>query len=320
MINQTEKNNKKIKNSRPMGKYIGIFTALCLSTALITSGCSESSSSSAPSGSPASTQSATASTPETTDENATDALAKLAVKGRAPKTGYSRDQFSHGWEDVDHNGCDTRNDILNRDLTNKTYRKGTHDCVVLTGTLNDPYTGTTIDFQRGNDTSTKVQIDHVVALSDAWQTGAQQLTEDQRKNFANDPYNLLAVQGEANTQKSDGDAATWLPGNKSYRCQYVARQIGVKYKYNLWVTQAEKDAMSQVLETCPAQKMPKDPGTVSDSVPYTQQSTQEESTPSQENPDTSNPENNNSSEAPSSPAAPAPAPAPSTPAAPRKRT
>lgn len=123
MINQTEKNNKKIKNSRPMGKYIGIFTALCLSTALITSGCSESSSSSAPSGSPASTQSATASTPETTDENATDALAKLAVKGRAPKTGYSRDQFSHGWEDVDHNGCDTRNDILNRDLTNKTYAK-----------------------------------------------------------------------------------------------------------------------------------------------------------------------------------------------------
>ena len=165
-----------------------------------------------------------------------------------------------------------------------------------------------------------MQIDHVVALSDAWQTGAQQLTEDQRKNFANDPYNLLAVQGEANTQKSDGDAATWLPGNKSYRCQYVARQIGVKYKYNLWVTQAEKDAMSQVLETCPAQKMPKDPDTVSDSVPYTQQSTQEESTPSQENPDTSNPENNNSSEAPSSPAAPAPAPAPSAPAAPRKRT
>ena len=321
MINQTEKNNKIIKNSRPMGKYIGIFTALCLSTALIASGCSESSSSSAtPSGSPASTQSATASTPETTDENASDALAKLAVKGRAPKTGYSRDQFSHGWEDVDHNGCDTRNDILNRDLTNKTYRKGTHDCIVLTGTLNDPYTGTTIDFQRGNDTSTKVQIDHIVALSDAWQTGAQQLTEDQRKNFPNDPYNLLAVQGEANTQKSDGDAATWLPGNKSYRCQYVARQIGVKYKYNLWVTQAEKDAMSQVLETCPAQKMPKDPGTVSDSVPYTQQSTQEESTPSQENPDASNPENNNSSEAPSSPAAPAPAPAPSAPAAPRKRT
>lgn len=189
---------------------------------------------------------------------ATDALAKLPVKGRAPKTGYSRDQFGAAWADVDHNGCDTRNDILSRDLTDKTYKAGTHDCVVAAGTLNDPYTGSVINFVRGQNTSAAVQIDHVVALSDAWQKGAQQLTADQRRQLANDPYNLLAVDGPSNQQKSDGDAATWLPSNKSYRCSYVARQIGVKAKYALWVTQAEHDAMANVLAGCPSQTVPED--------------------------------------------------------------
>ena len=96
-----------------------------------------------------------------------------------------------------------------------------------------------------------MQIDHVVALSDAWQKGAQQLTEAQRLSFANDPLNLLAVDGPANQQKSDGDAATWLPPNKSYRCDYVARQISVKSSYGLWVTRAEHDAMARVLGDCP---------------------------------------------------------------------
>jgi hypothetical protein len=184
------------------------------------------------------------------------ALAKLAVKGRAPKTGYSRDQFGPAWSDVDHNGCDTRNDILKRDLKSVTYKAGTHNCTILTGTLNDPYTATAIHFQRGQKTSTKVQIDHVVALSDAWQKGAQNLSGDQRKQLANDPYNLLAVDGSSNMSKSDGDAATWLPRNKGFRCQYVARQIGVKTKYSLWVTSAEKSAMSRVLSSCPSQKVP----------------------------------------------------------------
>ena len=201
-------------------------------------------------------QAAEPNTQPTNDGLATSVLDTLPVKGRAPKTGYSRDQFGPAWSDVDHNGCDTRNDILNRDLTDKTYKAGTHDCVVLTGRLNDPYTGRTISFQRGQRTSTAVQIDHVVALSDAWQKGAQQLSADQRKQLANDPYNLLAVDGPANQQKSDGDAATWLPANKGFRCEYVARQIGVKHKYSLWVTQAEHDAMSGILASCPAQTVP----------------------------------------------------------------
>ncbi|NEG95887.1 DUF1524 domain-containing protein [Bifidobacterium sp. SMB2] len=193
-------------------------------------------------------------------ERAITVLASLPIKGRAPKTGYARTQFGAAWADVDGNGCDTRNDILNRDMTNVTYKSGTHNCVVATGTLADPYTGRTIHFQRGQNTSTAVQIDHVVALSDAWQKGAQQLSADTRKHLANDPYNLLAVDGPSNEQKSDGDAATWLPANKSYRCAYVARQIGVKSKYSLWVTQAEHDAMESVLASCPSQTVPADNG------------------------------------------------------------
>ncbi|GAA4663097.1 GmrSD restriction endonuclease domain-containing protein [Arthrobacter cryoconiti] len=177
-------------------------------------------------------------------------LATLPLKGRAPKTGYSRAEFGQAWADVDKNGCDTRNDILNRDLTAKTFKAGTRDCLVLTGILADPYTGKTIDFVRGAATSSKVQIDHVVALSDAWQKGAQQLSSAQRTALANDPLNLLAVDGAANQQKSDGDAATWLPANKSYRCEYVSLQISVKAAYNMWVTQAEHDAMARVLTLC----------------------------------------------------------------------
>jgi hypothetical protein len=181
---------------------------------------------------------------------ALDLLGTLAIKGRAPKTGYDRAEFGQAWADTDHNGCDTRNDILFRDLTAKSLKPGTQGCVVLSGTLADPYTATSIAFKRGASTSSAVQIDHVVALSDAWQKGAQQLTEAQRAAFANDPLNLLAVSGPANQQKSDGDAATWLPGNKAYRCAYVARQISVKAKYKLWVTRAEHDAMATVLGTC----------------------------------------------------------------------
>jgi hypothetical protein len=181
---------------------------------------------------------------------ALDLLATLAVKGRAPMTGYSREQFGQAWADVDHNGCDTRNDILKRDLKSATFKPGTRDCVVLTGTLNEPYTATVINFVRGSATSSAVQIDHVVALGDAWQKGAQQLSVSQRTALANDPLNLLAVDGPANMQKGDGDAATWLPRNKAFRCDYVARQISVKATYQLWVTQAEHDAMASVLGNC----------------------------------------------------------------------
>lgn len=185
-------------------------------------------------------------------ELASTALDRLPVKGRAPKTNYAREQFSDGWAEVD--GCDMRNYILQRDLT--AVALDTDNCKVLSGTLADPYTSTIIAFQRGSGSSSKVQIDHVVALSDAWQKGAQNIDVGLRAEFANDPLNLLAVDGTANQKKSDSDAASWLPPNKGYRCMYVARQIAVKSKYSLWVTSAERDAMHDVLHTCPEQMLP----------------------------------------------------------------
>jgi hypothetical protein len=187
---------------------------------------------------------------------ATAVLETLPVKGRAPKTGYSRDQFGQSWADLNRNGCDTRNDILKRDLTQITYKPKTRDCVVLTGVLVDRYSGESINFVRGNITSMEVQIDHVVALSNAWQTGAFKLSKIERTAFANDPLNLFAVKGRLNSQKSDGDSATWLPPLKSFRCNYVAQQIAVKAKYSLWVTKPEKNAMIRILAKCPAQLLP----------------------------------------------------------------
>ena len=184
-------------------------------------------------------------------ETALSALEQLVVKGRAPKTGYQRAQFGVGW--ASERGCDMRNTILARDLSEVMTNE---KCQVTQGTLQDPYTGKQLEFIRGPETSQAVQIDHVVALSNAWQTGAQQLNEASRIRFANDPLNLLAVDGAANQAKGDGDAATWLPQYKPFRCQYVARQIAVKQRYNLWVVNAEKAAMQRVLSQCPGQRMP----------------------------------------------------------------
>ena len=193
---------------------------------------------------------------EASTKTAVAVLETLAVKGRAPKTGYERSQFGPTWSDVDRNGCDTRNDVLYRDLTSKTFKSGTQNCVVLTGILSDPYSGEKISFVRGVGSSMDVQIDHVVALSNAWQTGAFKLSYDKRLALANDPMNLLAVKGRLNSQKGDGDAATWLPPRKDIRCAYVAQQIAVKAKYQLWVTSAEKAAMVALLAKCPGFKAP----------------------------------------------------------------
>ncbi|MEV0841911.1 DUF1524 domain-containing protein [Actinocatenispora sera] len=195
----------------------------------------------APPGKPASGTSASA---------ALAALAKLPVEPAASMAGYSRDMFGHGWIDTDHNGCDTRNDILRRDLGNLVVRAGTHGCVVMSGALRDQYTGTVISFHRGEGTSDAVEIDHVVALADAWRTGAQGMSPSQREQLANDPIELLAVSGSANESKGDQDASQWLPPHRSFDCAYVADQITVKARYGLWVTRAEHDAMASTLRQC----------------------------------------------------------------------
>ncbi len=204
-----------------------------------------------PSASPAATPSPASYDGATAPVSAAALLATLPVKGRAPMTGYARTaEFGRAWLDIDHNGCDTRNDVLARDLSDVTM---SGSCTVLTGTLGDPYTATAVGFTRGQKTSTLVQIDHMVALGNAWQTGAQQLSLVQREKLANDPLNLAAVGQRVNEQKSDGDAATWLPPSKSYRCTYVARQVSVKAAYGLWVTPAEHDAIAGILAKCPSQ-------------------------------------------------------------------
>jgi hypothetical protein len=180
------------------------------------------------------------------------AVESLPVKGRAPRTGYDRDRFGSPWADTDSNRCDTRDDILRRDLTG--VRLGDDRCEVASGTLDpDPYTGREVTYVRGRS---RVDIDHVVALSDAWQKGAGQWDPSKRVAFANDPLNLLAVDAGTNRAKGDGDTATWLPPNKAYRCAYVAAQVAVKKKYGLWVTSAEKAAMRRVLSRCPDQELP----------------------------------------------------------------
>ncbi len=184
------------------------------------------------------------------------ALEQLEVKGKAPLTGYDRDVFEYRTYDADRNGCDVRNDVLRRDLTAVELKPGTNGCVVQSGELADPYSGEQVAFTRGQDTSNAVEIDHVVALANAWQTGAFAWDADTLREFGNDPLNLLAVSGPLNQEKGSGDAATWLPPNTAYRCAYVARQIAVKQTYGLWVTAAERDAMARVLATCPQQELP----------------------------------------------------------------
>jgi hypothetical protein len=243
-------------NRSAAAKALTLFTGLLLAGALAgcdaaaqaatqaASGIAEAVREAPPSGSPAE--------PLSPEEIATarTRLESIPIKGRAPKTGYAREEFGPAWADVDRNGCDTRNDILARDLDGETFKPGTQNCVVTTGILADKYTGATINFVRGNTTSSAVQIDHLVALSDAWQKGAQQLSAEQRRQLANDPLNLMAADGPTNGAKGDKDAATWLPPNKGFRCEYVVRQTAVKAKYQLWATQAEHDAIAGILANC----------------------------------------------------------------------
>lgn len=185
-------------------------------------------------------------------ELASDVLERLEVKGRAPKTGYKRSEFGDGWANI--GDCDVRNIMLKRAMSSSKIAED--NCTVLSGELLDPYTNKIIVFVRGSTTSSDVQIDHVVALSDSWQKGAQNLSFNSRVKFANDPLNLLAVDGAINQEKSDSDSASWLPPNKAFRCQYVARVIAVKSKYNLWVTDAEKSTIKRVINGCQEQVVP----------------------------------------------------------------
>lgn len=189
----------------------------------------------------------------------TDVLAGVAVlPERAHRYDYRRSAFGDAWTDdndapLGHNGCDTRDDILNRDLVDKTYVsiKRCPDAVA-TGTLHDPYTNTTVIFQRGAKVGEAVQIDHIVPLAYAWDMGAYNWPFPERLRFANDPANLLAVQGQANQDKGDSGPARWMPPNAAFACQYAMQFIAVLRGYQLPVDQASAGVLHQAAATCPA--------------------------------------------------------------------
>lgn len=178
------------------------------------------------------------------------AAAALVVVDAPVVPEYDRDEFGQAWADVDRNGCDTRNDVLALDLTAVAFKPGTRDCVVVSGVLEDRYTGETIEFVRGADTSSRVQVDHVVALADAWRSGAHAWDLTRRQEFANDPRNLLAVDGPTNQDKGAANAAEWLPPAREFRCQYAVIQVTVKAEYGLSVTGDERRALTRELDGC----------------------------------------------------------------------
>ncbi|MET9775405.1 HNH endonuclease family protein [Streptomyces sp. NPDC006367] len=185
-------------------------------------------------------------TGDTDRKAARELIEKLRTKGRGPKTGYDRDEFGYAWMDtadgvpLARNGCDTRNDLLKRDGQEVRFRSGSN-CVVIAMTLHDPYTGTTIDWRKQE--ASEVQIDHVVPLSYSWQMGSSRWPESKREQIANDPLNLIPVQGRANSAKSDSGPATWLPPSKGIRCAYAVRFAQVAVKYELAVTAPDREAM-----------------------------------------------------------------------------
>ncbi|MCL2803940.1 MAG: HNH endonuclease family protein [Micrococcales bacterium] len=178
---------------------------------------------------------------------ALEALAALPpeVAPTAEIPPYQRAAFGPAWQDTDHNGCDTRNDVLKRDLTQVEFKPRTHDCVVISGVLEDPYTGDTINFVKGNTTSTEVQIDHVIPLKQAWQAGAWAWSDQKRLEFANDFDELLAVSGQANQSKGDKGPANWLPAQN--QCPYAITYAQMANRYDLALPGADRDQLTAML-------------------------------------------------------------------------
>jgi hypothetical protein len=177
-------------------------------------------------------------------------LDDLVVAEQERDGSYDRALFGQTWADVDRNGCDTRNDILGRDLDDVEFKQGTRDCKVLAGTLQDPYSGTTVSFTSGKDTSVLVQIDHIVPLAWAWYHGARDWTDLQREGFANDPRNLLAVNGDDNQGKSDSGPALWMPPAEDYSCEYIERFVAVLVAYDLTIGSDDAQQVAAVERDC----------------------------------------------------------------------
>ncbi|MGV1010107.1 MAG: HNH endonuclease family protein [Dermatophilaceae bacterium] len=185
-------------------------------------------------------------------------LEVIAVRPSLP--GYDRScaagrqcVFGPAWSDdvtveYGHNGCSTRDDILRVQLRNVVTKTGTNGCVVISGDLDDPYTGTHTHYAKSGEV--QVAVDHVVALAASWDLGAHQWSLAQRRNFANDPRNLLVTTASANTAKGELTPAQWRPATPAGRCLYAQRYIEVSDAYALPVTTADRAALLQNLGDC----------------------------------------------------------------------
>ncbi|GGY14124.1 HNH endonuclease family protein [Streptomyces djakartensis] len=167
-------------------------------------------------------------------------LATLTVAAEN-RTGYNRDLFPH-W--ITQSGtCNTREVVLKRDGTNVVQDSS---CAATSGSWYSPYDGAT--WSAASD----VDIDHLVPLAEAWDSGAGSWTTSRRQSFANDLTRpqLIAVTDDVNQAKGDQDPATWMPSRTTYRCTYVRAWVQVKYYYDLSVDQAEKSALQTHLANC----------------------------------------------------------------------
>ncbi|MET8544030.1 HNH endonuclease family protein [Kitasatospora sp. NPDC004799] len=177
-----------------------------------------------------------------------DLISRVKTAEPGPQTGYDRDKFGPSWtDDVDgiplgHNNCDTRNDLLARD-GKSVERKDGSDCTVTAMTIWDPYTGKTVQWTKQK--ASAIQIDHVMPLSYDWKQGAAAWDKARRVQIANDPLNLLPVDGSQNSSKGDKGPAEWLPASPEIRCAYAVRFAQVALKYDLPVTPADRTAMRQ---------------------------------------------------------------------------
>ncbi|MFT4280336.1 HNH endonuclease family protein [Microbacterium sp.] len=201
----------------------------------------------------AATSSPPSTPPSAGDDDLAAVLSTLPIADDEAVGQYFREQFGQAWYDQDRNGCDTRNDILRRDLSDVVTKEGTRDCKVLTGVLDDPYTGERVDFVAGADTSALVQIDHVIPLSWAWRHGAERWTFEQRQEFANDPSNLRATAGAINQSKSDSGPSEWMPPQEASLCDYAETWIETLATWKLSLSGADRDALAGALTTCPGE-------------------------------------------------------------------
>lgn len=183
---------------------------------------------------------------------ALEQLESLAPEPSEWTPDYDRDLFGQRWADVDRNGCDTRNDVLARDLIDVTFKAKTNNCKVRSGTLTDPYDGSIVHFVSGQNTSVLVQIDHVVPLAWAWHHGAYAWTDAERLEFANDPTNLRATSEAMNQSKKASGPGSWLPPDKTLQCRYAIEWVTVLSEYDLSINTSDRDATRRVLNSCPA--------------------------------------------------------------------